>query len=353
MMARKTTRERAPQIPYLSIKNVVNDYLLPSAQRCGVQQLLLAKGPVSKSPMPGGIRLLHKRPRRGRRERSNTSVVLARWPESKQIALQFPYLCFVFGGEADIGIDDAVISCPADHAILIPHGTPLTDGSIAHWERLQIESASSDIFWMLLRPIGVECHLCHTRGDRHFGGGYGERVLISNRRLFQLSEMLIDEMAQKLPGYEEVAAAHWRALLMLMQRHLESGKAMPHQAPAHGGSELAQTYGEPASTIERAQRYIEDNLGKPLTLEEIAHAAFVSRAQLAQLFRQKTGTTVWQYITERRFEEAKTLLLESDISVFNIARLIGFPHASYFCTRFAQLHGCSPNEFRRRAQGDK
>lgn len=334
--------------PNLSIGSVVNQHLIPAAQQGGISNLLLAQSPVSKQPLPGEMRLLGRQKQRGRRETSSLSAVLARWPESKQISLQFPYLCFVFGGEADVEIDDAIIACPAGHGVLIPHGTPLTDGSTPHWTRPHREHAESDILWMLLRPLGVECHLCHTRGDQHFGGGFGERLLISNCRLFQLGEMLIDEMAQKLPGHAEIAAAHWQAFLGLIQRHIQSGEALPHQSPSLGEPEPSRFVGEPATTVERAQRYIEENLGKQLSLEEIAHAAFVSRAQLARLFQEQSGTTVWQFVTERRLEEAKSLLLETDISVLNIARLIGFPHASYFSTRFAQLNGCTPNEFRHR-----
>lgn len=332
-----------------SVRQVLSEYVLPSSRLRGSEQLLLGQEQVAKLALPGEMRLLRRQQRKGRRTRSR-SLVLASWPESKQIALQFPYLCFVYRGEADISVGDAIISCPAGHGIFIPPGTPLTDGSTPHWERADPEAADSDIFWMLLRPFGAECHLCHTRGAQHFGGGFGERALISNRHLFQLGEMLRDELAGQKYGHQEVSGAYWSALLGLLLRHCEAGESLPHQVGAHVDNEVQPSADSVEITLQRARRYIEDHLGQSLSLEEIAQVSFVSRAQLARLFQEKAGSTVWQYVTERRLEEAKSLLQETDISIFNIARLIGFPHASYFCTRFAQLNGCSPNEFRRRAR---
>lgn len=350
MLPQKT---RQPLIT-TGIPAALNESILASSEVHGVSNLLVAQTPVSKMAMPGQMKLLRKERRKERKESGpKTSAVLGRWPKAKQVALPYPYFCFVFKGEADIHVDDAIISCPANHGILIPRGTPLSDGSTPHWERPPSEDTYSDILWLLVRPFGAECHLCHTRGERHFGGSYGERTLISNRRLFQLTEMLIDEMTLRLPGHEEVAASYWQALLKLLIRHLESGESLPHQTMLSDAGEFGETVRGPDSAVQRAQRYIVENLGKSLTLEEIAHASFVSRAQLARLFQEKTGSTVWQYVTERRLDEAKSLLVETDISIFNIARLIGFPHASYFCTRFAQLNGCPPNEFRRRAQEKK
>lgn len=345
------SKKSRPPLATGTILSALNVMLVESGKQDGVANLLVAQTPVSKMALPGNMRLLRRQARRESMERdSKTSAVLGRWPKSKLIALPYPYFCFVFNGEADLHIDDALVSCPANHGILIPRGTPLSDGSSPHWERPPSEGTHSDILWLLMRPFGAECHLCHTRGQRHFGGGYGERTLISNRRLFQLTAMLIDEMTQRLPGHEKVAASYWRALLQLLIRHTESGESLPHQTVTTTAHEIHEAPRGEDSAVQRAQRYIEENLGKSLTLEEIAHAAFVSRAKLARLFQEQTGTTVWQHVTERRLKEAKSLLLETDISVVNIARLIGFSHASYFCTRFAQLNGCPPNEFRRRTQ---
>jgi len=310
------------------LSQIFDQFLLPAGREQGASRVLVAQTPVSKLDLPGEMRLL-------RREKSKTKLV----------ELPYPYLCFVFRGEADIRLDDAVLTCPAGHAIWIPRGVFLSDGSAPHWERDSPETASCDIFWMLLRPFGAECHLCRTRGRKHSGGGFGERALISNRRLLPLGEMLIDEMTRRAPGHEEIAAAHWRALLLLTGRQLQSD-ALPHRATPAAENVSSTKSGEPAEVVERAKRYIEENLGRPLNLEEIARAAFVSRAHLARLFPENCDMTVWQYVTQRRLEEAKSLLLETDISIFNIARLIGFPHASYFSTRFSQLYGCTPTEFR-------
>jgi hypothetical protein len=161
--------------------------------------------------------------------RGSEEQVLTRWPEDHLISLRLPYCCFVFSGEADFRIGDAVLQCPQGHGILIPPGTPLSDGASPHWERDGIQNAESDILWMKFYPFGVECHTCHTRGQEHYGGGFGERSVVSDRQFFVLCELLADEMNYRREGFETLSSAYLLAILALLLRHLEQDEDLPHR----------------------------------------------------------------------------------------------------------------------------
>jgi AraC family transcriptional regulator len=65
--------------------------------------------------------------------------------------------------------------------------------------------------------------------------------------------------------------------------------------------------------------YIEDNLGRELSLKEIAGVAGVSVSHCNAAFRKAVGMPVHQYAIQRRVDHAKTLLGEGKLSISQIA----------------------------------
>jgi AraC-like DNA-binding protein len=331
-----------------SLREVLAEMILPSVEANGIEGFLLAQPKMADMYLPANMRALpRKRRGRGHAVRGGKQQVLTRWPADNLISLRLPYCCFVFSGQADFRIGDAILQCTQGHGILIPPGTPLSDGASPHWEREEIQNAESDILWIKFYPFGVECHTCHTRGQQHYGGGFGERSVVSDRQFFVLCELLADEMSYRRDGFQTLSGAYLSAILALLKRHLDKDEALPRQELVQdlaAREELAAA--RPETTLRRAQSYIENNLGKPLSLQEIARASYISRAKLAVLFREQTSQTVWEYVTERRIEEAKSLLRDTDMAIENVGRLIGFSNLSHFCTRFMKVVGQPPGEFR-------
>jgi AraC-like DNA-binding protein len=65
-------------------------------------------------------------------------------------------------------------------------------------------------------------------------------------------------------------------------------------------------------------------------------------------FRQEVGTTPIKYLQRYRVNRARQLLAESDKSIAEIARIVGFSDSGYFSRIFHRETGVSPEEFRRR-----
>ena len=96
--------------------------------------------------------------------------------------------------------------------------------------------------------------------------------------------------------------------------------------------------------------FIEANFAQPLTLKEVAAHVGYSPAYLTNLIRQKTGRTVKQWIVERRMNQARKLLLETDKAIAQIAADSGYTDTGYFIRQFKQIHGTSPNLWRNEPQ---
>ena len=72
----------------------------------------------------------------------------------------------------------------------------------------------------------------------------------------------------------------------------------------------------------------------------------VSPQYLCSLFKNFLYMRPFVYISKRRIQEAKRLLLDKPMSIKDIALQIGYNYSSYFCSIFKKYEGISPHEFR-------
>ena len=100
-------------------------------------------------------------------------------------------------------------------------------------------------------------------------------------------------------------------------------------------------------TIERVRQLIQQSYKSRMTLEELCRRAGVSYETLRRPFRKLTGMTLQQYYAHLRVQEAKRLLAETDLRVFEIAYELEFRHESNFSTWFYRKTGMWPTDYRK------
>ncbi|MET9954989.1 helix-turn-helix transcriptional regulator [Streptomyces sp. NPDC006339] len=91
--------------------------------------------------------------------------------------------------------------------------------------------------------------------------------------------------------------------------------------------------------------------GEPLDLDAVARHAGYSRFHFVRAFKAAYGEPPGQYLSRRRIERAQELLRTADLSVTEICGLVGFSSLGTFSTRFKQLTGLTPTEYRARHVG--
>lgn len=98
--------------------------------------------------------------------------------------------------------------------------------------------------------------------------------------------------------------------------------------------------------LETIFSYIEEHLHEELTLQEVANAVYLHPQYVSQLFRIKTGQTFSQFRMEKRIARAKELLVGSQLKIYEVASLSGFPNFKHFCRVFKEHTGMTPKEYR-------
>jgi len=99
--------------------------------------------------------------------------------------------------------------------------------------------------------------------------------------------------------------------------------------------------------IDPVLRYIEVNLGKPMSLAELAELMHLSPKYFANLFSDTMGVGPIAYVNRRRVQRAKEMLATSELNVKEIAAKVGFANPLYFSRQFGQIAGLSPTDYRR------
>lgn len=98
---------------------------------------------------------------------------------------------------------------------------------------------------------------------------------------------------------------------------------------------------------ERIKEYIENNLDKSLTVEEICGEFFIGRQKLYAIFSENFNSSVKSYILDRKINKAKELLVSTDLTVTEIAEKTGFVDYNNFIQRFKKFTGKSPLKYRK------
>jgi len=100
--------------------------------------------------------------------------------------------------------------------------------------------------------------------------------------------------------------------------------------------------------LQRVLDYIETNLEGALTLDLMASIACLSRYHFARAFRQAVGQSPHRYVSAKRLDRAKDLLMQGDRSLADIALSLNFSDQASFTRAFRQATGQSPGQYRQK-----
>jgi len=97
------------------------------------------------------------------------------------------------------------------------------------------------------------------------------------------------------------------------------------------------------------KQYINEHFSEEsLTIPAIAQHMYLTPTYICKIFKNKTGKTINQYITEVRIEKAKGLLKEEKIKLLEISHRVGYLSSNHFAKTFKKMTGMNPSEFRER-----
>lgn len=103
------------------------------------------------------------------------------------------------------------------------------------------------------------------------------------------------------------------------------------------------------ATIFAMKEFIRKNYpNENLSVKDISENVYLSSTYVCTLFKNETGITINQYLTEYRIEKAKSMLKDHRYKITEISAKVGYNDGNYFGKAFKKLVGLSPSEYRER-----
>ena len=102
----------------------------------------------------------------------------------------------------------------------------------------------------------------------------------------------------------------------------------------------------PARYLMRAKDLVDARYSEPITVDDLAAAAGLSRAHFSRMFSKTFGESPRAYLQTRRLERAASLLRHTDRSVADICVMVGLQSVGSFTTSFARTYGMPPAAYR-------
>ena len=142
-------------------------------------------------------------------------------------------------------------------------------------------------------------------------------------------------MRDKELGAEAIRDTQMVKLLVLINRIYASGSTAPDRAEATRDPKIGAVLS-----------YINENLGRELSVDELAEQAYLSRYHFMRLFKAQTGSTVHAYVRQKRLLYAARLIREGE-SAARAAAESGFSDYSAFHRAFRECFGISPGQLKK------
>lgn len=228
-------------------------------------------------------------------------------------------LFFIVGGKGQFLIDDQLY--PVDINTLV-----MINPNVTHTE---VSLNAQPLEYIVLGIDGIELATSNTSN--------GQFSILNHYESMEISSCLrniLREMEQKNPGYEDVCQAYMEILIIRLMR--TTALAVPAEP------QTVSTNRQCAAV----RRYIDLHFKEPLTLEQLAEEGHMNKFYLSHAFKKEYGLSPINYMISKRIDESKYLLAETDLSMSQIAQLLGFSSLSYFSQVFHRTQDITPKEYR-------
>ena len=147
-----------------------------------------------------------------------------------------------------------------------------------------------------------------------------------------LNKKLLEKSIRDLPRYSMEKLEAFASFLPLIAEYIETNNLL---------ADTDMTVGQLIKT------YIKNNLSKKITLADLSWKLHCSTVTLTEHFKKEFGITITEYVLKKRMEKARRLLLNSELSIREIAEDCGFVENDYFSRCFKSFHGLSPQIWRK------
>jgi AraC-like DNA-binding protein len=170
---------------------------------------------------------------------------------------------------------------------------------------------------------------------------FHDRVPLSpqgSQRVRSILEEFLVEFQRKAAAYHAAMKMMTMRLLISIARDEQFQCQGPPVCPAPSHKQM----------IREVVAYLEASYMRSITVDSVLEFCPLSRSYFHAVFKQATGKTLVQYLTEIRLKNAKQQLVGSDAPIAEVAAQSGLGTSAYFGQLFRSATGLSPRDYRRR-----
>ena len=228
-------------------------------------------------------------------------------------------LFFIVGGRGQFLIENQLYPVDVNNLVII-------NPNVVHTE---VSLNAQPLEYIVLGVAGIQLATSDTSNGQFSILDHFESAEISG-----CLRNILREMEQKNTGYEDVCQAYMEILIIRLMR--STALAVPSE------SQMISVNRQCAVV----RRYIDLHFKEALTLEQLAEEGHMNKFYLSHAFKREFGVSPINYMISKRIEESKYLLAETDLSMTQIAQLLGFSSLSYFSQVFRRTQSVTPMEYR-------
>jgi AraC-like DNA-binding protein len=160
--------------------------------------------------------------------------------------------------------------------------------------------------------------------------------------------LLLIHAARAAQATDGGAAARETLTELCLQLHHHLGTALSAGGPPRRGPRPEVPVVPARPEVERALQYIEENLTRSISRQELAREVSFAPSYFSAIFRQATGSSIPEYINARRVRRAQELLRDPSARVSAVCYAVGFRDLTNFNRVFKRVVGATPREYRKR-----
>ena len=156
---------------------------------------------------------------------------------------------------------------------------------------------------------------------------------------------LNDPDTKRMQRREDVPFAAEQMIRLDLERmliHLQRS-VVEHQPVRQPGSLIREK--NQRDFMDKVTGYLETNITRRLSLEDVCRENLVGRSYLQKIFRERTGGGVMEYFGRQKIEAAKQMIRQNRNNFTEISAMLGYTSIHYFSRHFKKVTGMTPSEY--------
>lgn len=171
---------------------------------------------------------------------------------------------------------------------------------------------------------------------------FSHRLKLNLEQIKEIETLLVEiisELEKKIPGYKTLAKAKLLEFIIKLCRFYTKYQEK---------EKFALDMLHKKDALFNVLKFISENYLEKINLEDLAEIMHLQPNYFCRIFKEKTGKTPIEYVTEYRINKACDYLVHSDMDITSIAFEVGFNDSSYFTKNFHKIKRLTPLQFRKK-----